>query len=262
MDSSASDSPGSSGKKLVTRQFLYGKMQSQKLSTMDEKLAYLENYLLSSYGDTEENIEQLKVNINYFKTAMRQKWSEAHRKEDRFIKLNHSWLNGTFEIPIQDQNRPGRPSRSFIESSDRSKRRKPEVIRSAAENSILIYAAQSTLRTKGLRNASEILKEITKSPTIAQKYKSELGKPNILKPQEALAMFIEADLTRQQYEIIRETNKSVYPCYDKLLDAKKECYPPEQLIKVTSLYAESTLQSLIDNSYAPFNVLSGSTCNY
>lgn len=219
---------------------------------MDEKLAYLENYLFSSYGDTEENIKKLKRNIAYFKTAIKKKWSKAQRKEEDFLKSNHSWLNGTFEIPFQAQNRPGRPSKSFEESSERSKRRKTEVVRSAVGDSVIIHAAQSTLRAKGLRNASEILKEITKSPTRAKKirnaYKSssEPDKHNILTPQEALAMFIEADLTRQQYEIIRKTNKSLYPCYDRLLEAKKECYPPEQHIKVTSLYAESTLQSLID----------------
>lgn len=101
------------------------------------------------------------------------------------------------------------------------------MVRSAVDDSIIIHAAQSTLRAKGLRNASEILKEITKSPTSAEKYRnaykssSEPDKHNILTPQEALAMFIEADLTRQQYEIIRKTNKSLYPCYDRLLEAKK-----------------------------------------
>lgn len=252
--------PGSSGKKLVTRQFLYDKMQGQNLINMDEKLAYLENYLFSSYGDTEENIKKLKQNIAYFKTAIKKKWSKAQRKEDIFLKSNQSWLNGTFEIPIQAQIRPGRPSKSFEELSERSKRRKTEVVRSAADDSTIIHAAQSTLRAKGLRNASEILKEITKSPTRATKYRkaykssSESDKHNVLTPQEALEMFVEADLTRQQYEIIRKTNKSLYPCYDRLLEAKKVSFPSEQYSKMTQLSAEYTLQSLIDITLLRFSI--------
>lgn len=60
--------------KVVTRQYLYNKMQSQNLKNMDEKLAYIENYLLSTYGDTEGNISKLKRNIAYFKTALKKKW--------------------------------------------------------------------------------------------------------------------------------------------------------------------------------------------
>lgn len=136
-------------------------MQSQNLKNMDEKLAYIENYLLSTYGDTEGNISKLKRNIAYFKTALKKKWLKAKRTESDFFKSNKSWLNGSFEIPIGVPLRTGRPSKSFEESSERSKRKKTEKIRAEVDDSIIIHAAQSSLRSKGLRNASEILKEIT-----------------------------------------------------------------------------------------------------
>lgn len=31
--------------------------------------------------------------------------------------------------------------------------------------------------------------------------------------QEALAIFIEANLTKSQYEVVHQANKDVYPCY-------------------------------------------------
>lgn len=77
---------------------------------------------------------------------------------------------------------------------------------------------------------------------------SNSEKYNKLTPHQALEMFVEADLTREQYEVIRRTNAFLYPCYDRLLEAKKECYPPEDHIKVTSVSVECTLQSLIDKT--------------
>lgn len=61
-------------------------------------------------------------------------------------------------------------------------------------------------------------------------------------------MFVEADLTRRQYEIIRATNKRFYPHYELLLKAKEECYPPKESLRVTSTCAEGNLQSLLDHT--------------
>ncbi|CAG5010694.1 unnamed protein product [Parnassius apollo] len=113
---------------------------------------------------------------------------------------------------IDGQNRPGRPRKLFGDSSERTKRRKTEEIRSIVEEDVIVHAAQIELRKSGKRNASYILKEITStSPTRATKYKkafSETRKDETcpLTPLQALAMFVEADLTSRQYEIIRYTN--------------------------------------------------------
>lgn len=59
-------------------------------------------------------------------------------------------------------------------------------------------------------------------------------------------MFIDADLTQGQYEIIRNTNKKFFPCYSALQKAKKKCYPPQESCTVTSTSAEAQLQPLVD----------------
>lgn len=64
------DSPGSSGMIIVIRKHLYDLMREQKLSSLEEKLDFLENHLLSSYA--------------HFKIIMQQKWSKAQRKKDFF----------------------------------------------------------------------------------------------------------------------------------------------------------------------------------
>ncbi|CAG5030363.1 unnamed protein product [Parnassius apollo] len=63
---------------------------------------------------------------------------------------------------------------------------------------------------------------------------------------QALQMFIDADLTQGQYEIIRKTNKKFFPCYSALQKAKKKCYPPQESCMVTSTSAEAQLQPLMD----------------
>lgn len=73
-------------------------------------------------------------------------------------------------------------------------------------------------------------------------------------PQEALSMFIEADLSKKQYEVkkfqkvIRSLSPSVYPCYTKLQEAKKDCYPDKESFHVTETVAEIKLQKLMDHT--------------
>lgn len=65
-------------------------------------------------------------------------------------------------------------------------------------------------------------------------------------------MFVEADLTQRQYEIIRNifgiSNNfilSFYPCYELLIC---KCYPPKNFMKVISTCTERNLPSLIENT--------------
>ncbi|CAG9566091.1 unnamed protein product [Danaus chrysippus] len=119
------------------------------------------------------------------------------------------------------------------------------------KDGVIVHAAQVELRKSGKRDASRVLQDITSSPTRATKYKkafdtSKCGKSSRLTPMEALKMFIDADLTRAQYEVIRNTNKKFFPCYSLIQEAKKKCYPPPETITITSTCAETQLQPLID----------------
>lgn len=102
--------------------------------------------------------------------------------------------------------------------SERSKCRKTGEVRSAVENEVTLHAARSSLRAKGLWNASQLLKEIEKVAFTCWDKKayrrSCLKNVHKLTPQ---------DMTRQQYEVVRETKKTCYPCYDLLLKGKEEC---------------------------------------
>lgn len=71
------DTPGTSGITVVTRKYIYDLMQKQNLSTLEEKLKFIENHLLSRYGDSPVNISGLKQRLAHFKFAIRQKWAQA-----------------------------------------------------------------------------------------------------------------------------------------------------------------------------------------
>lgn len=237
----------------MTRKYLFEQVQRQNLPSLREKLDSYEDFLLIRYGDTENAKKCLKQRYSYIKTEFTKRWMKASKHEEVFLKNNRDWLEGTFEIPIESASPQGRPAKSFEDLSERSKRRKTEEIRATLKHDVIIHAAQSVLQNTGQRNASKVLKEITNSPTRASKYRSAYSKVNNdddmlppLTPLQALQMFVEADLSRRQYEIIRATNPKHFPCYDLLLKAKQECYPPEESMNVTDTSAESNLQCLMD----------------
>ncbi|KAK2578845.1 hypothetical protein KPH14_012200 [Odynerus spinipes] len=244
---------GDLGVKVLTRRHLFVQMQQQKLLNFEEKLNYFESHFLSCKGRTETQINNFKQKFSHFKSEMNRRWLKACRKEELFLKNNKFWLDRTFEIPLVTQSRSGRPRKLFEESSGRSKRRKTEDIRTTIDEEVIIHAAKLKLQTSGKRYASQILNQITNSPSRARKYKRAYSQvkqhKNVqLTPLQALAMFVEADLTRRQYEIIRRTNKRHYPCYSVLQTVKQECYPPKEFYRVTSTCVETNLQTLVDHT--------------
>lgn len=110
-------------------------------------------------------------------------------------------------------------------------------------------------------DVAKVIKEITVTPTRAKKYRkvynSTLKKVTVKKftPQEALALFVEGDFSRKQWELIQSKNKNIYPCYSIIQQAKKDCYPEQESIQVTETTAEIQLQALLDHTtYAYINM--------
>ncbi|KAL4720723.1 hypothetical protein ACJJTC_002087 [Scirpophaga incertulas] len=251
MDSSVA---GSSGIKKMSRKQLFDIMQQRNGENMQKKIDHLEDYLLSRSSYSEDQIKDIKQKLSVFKHEFKQKWSAASRKLDLFTKKNKNWLLGCLELPV-GAIKPGRPTKSFEESSERSKRRKTQNIRESTDIEELTYAAQMKLRSSGKVDASKVLQEITQSPTRAKKYRTVYSK--IVKDKsepistfKALCMFVEADLSRRQYEIIAATGKKIFPCYSLLQKAKKYCYPPAESFRVTATCAEVSLQQLLDHTAA------------
>lgn len=107
----------------------------------------------------------------------------------------------------------------------------------------------------GNRSAALLIKEITSTPKRAKKIRKSLQSNNISDPvpytaNEALAFLINNRLTKKQYCSIRVGSKirksNIYPPYEKVLIAKKQCYPENIIITENS--AEIPLQDLLNHT--------------
>jgi hypothetical protein len=93
------------------------------------------------------------------------------------------------------------------------------------------------------------------SPKLATKYKRAFAMrqqnekaQTKMTPVSALAMFVEAGLSRRQYKIIWSTHKHIYLCYGLLQKSKLDCYPDKESYRVTDTCAEMNLQKLLDHT--------------
>lgn len=138
---------GCSNVKVFTRLKLYYLIREQNLPSFNDKLNYLENYLLSVESFSGEEKLFIKQKFSHEKFEFKSRWVAAPYIEERFLEKNNLW------------------------------------------------------------------KQIC--------------------------------ISRRQYEIIRSTNKRLYPCYSLLQRAKKDCYPNKSAFRVTETCAEIRLQDLM-----------------
>lgn len=109
-----------------------------------------------------------------------------------------------------------------------------------------------SLRASGNPDASKLLKDITAtSPKRASKYrkaykKSLEKKLSMMTGENALALLIDAKLSRHQYSLIRKSNPDRFPSYKILQYEKKKSYPNDIIVSETS--AEVPLQALLNHT--------------
>ncbi|CAH0546704.1 unnamed protein product [Brassicogethes aeneus] len=178
------------------------------------------------------------------------------------MRKNTSWLETCIHINLEDEQTVslekqscGRPSKDFLDSSERVKRRKTEELRTQYSSSELGFAAQMQLRAEGKLDAANIVKDaIFLDPSCASRYRNAYSQSlNSVIPystDQALSLFVEAKLTKYQYNLLRnsskENNCKLYPNYESVTAAKKKCYPKN--ISISEVKAEFPLQDLLDHT--------------
>lgn len=203
--------------------------------------------------------ERLKKLFSNFKL----KWQKKCRHRHTFIRKNKDWLNVciTLKNSIEtDENRRkstsahsteprGRPFAEFTNSSDRSKRRRTEHLRSSYNTSELVYATEMSLRSSGAPEASSVLRDVTRTSSPEQKrasryklaYRESLKRPlSEISSDRALNLIISGNMTKETYRMTRSlTNEncgtSVYPSYKKIAEAKIRFYPSSLAIMISEL---------------------------
>jgi len=235
-------------------------------SSFDIIIEHLENQLSEKSGCSIEILDNdLKSALSKLFYKMRTKWHYVHRIEEKFFAKYNEWLNASvaFLVPAVtpavnkniQQNKVGRPSSKFTSSSERTKRRKTEEIRSKFTLETLSYATQMSLRASGNLDASKVVKDVTStSPSRATKYRKAMKSTSEtrLSGEAALLLLIEQKLSKSQYTGLRamslENNCNLYPPYKTILQTKRECYPLSMDITITEYSAEVKLQALLDHT--------------
>lgn len=141
--------------------------------------------------------------------------------------------------------------------SERSKRRSAAVLAHVEEFEVekMVQAASIAARHAGDNDMAVVLKTTIESPTRATKIRSKLGiEPSSLVPytsREALALVLNLSLTKQQYCKLhidaKSRNADIYPSYNFVREAKKECRPADG-IDISETSAKVSLQCLLDHT--------------
>lgn len=237
-----------------TRRELYQIIKKSTKRSITDKFIVLENELIKKTQCPEEKQLEFCRALRYFKSDFRKMWAASNYMEERFLMKNENWLNNSIQLLTwKTINKVGRPVKSFEESSDRSKRRKTKVLKNQVPVEELTYAVCMSQRAAGNNDVSQMIKDITASPTRAKKFRASIVNAKTknvkkLSPSQALNIFVDANLSRKQYEIIQGASKNIYPCYSLLKKAKAHCYPKEESISVTETSAEIKLQDLLDHT--------------
>lgn len=136
----------------------------------------------------------------------------------------------------------GRPTKTFDESSARSKRRKCQLLYNSSSISELSETTSYAFRKIGNEDTAKLVKEAANStPTRGKKIrdvwkenKNSL-KPSMMSPEVALSLIIACSLSKFQYNMLRknakEHNHDLYPSYDQLLVEKVNAYPKQITIE-------------------------------
>lgn len=224
-------------------------------------------YLHNTFGDEWDSYEDfekcVKGKIEGFCSTVNKKWKESNRCMSTFLIKNEKWLQLEFNIPFiakneigcQPSTSRGRPSKSFFDLSERSKRRKTEYLRKTTTSEVLICAAKNTLHSEGKRAAAQILSQITEySPRRAIKikniYKNSSKTVMPYTEDEALAFIVDTRMTKDAYQITRlgakQRGANIYPAYHRIRLAKERCYP--EGIEIHEEKSSVPLQHLLDHT--------------
>lgn len=193
---------------------------------------------LLSLSDCSAKLEDDLLNISkYFCLSASKKWKNCNRTRDVFNKRNSKWLNTEVKLPksidFSLENKPttscGRPRIPFEKASLKTKKRRVEMLVAQNSSEELHFAAERS-------RMSNIGTSLTKRKSLT----------NI----EALALYLDLDLSVRKYNILRSVVNSLhqdcFPSFHILNQFRNQYFPSN--ITVTELSAEVDLQEILERT--------------
>ncbi|KAL0901178.1 hypothetical protein ABMA27_006487 [Loxostege sticticalis] len=150
----------------------------------------------------------------------------------------------------------------FAQLSERQKRRRTEALRQSSSPEEINYVASKNFKDA---DAKYVFNYLIDHPEHAKKVRQFcedllIDKDKSLTDSDSLSMYVNADLTKRQYLLIRsminKISPKLMPGYTKIQHEKEKCYPQTDMISVTEGFVKVNLQSLLDTTmYRLFNLI-------
>lgn len=196
-----------------------------------------------SISECTEDIDSSFYKLSqYYCLTIQKKWAECSRSRHNFETRFKSWLNLSVNLPENIKRllrnplycdapgtSKGRPQKEFLQCTERTKKRRVESL--VAERSLeeLNFAAQLSSRLSSHTDKNNSLNEH-------------------LSYEEILSLYLDLDLTRRKYNILRSVinsiKKDALPSYKKLIKVRNSLLPEKIIVTETS--AEVDLQNLLE----------------
>lgn len=215
---------------LRARSELFEVWKEKKGKSRDIKMKHVRDHVLSKLDRiSKENCRNLKKSVARFCTDLEKRWLKANNTLSRFLESNGDWLKGNEVLnPTQNKSK-GRPKKQFAELNKQNKRRRVKEIRNSATSKELAFATEMQVRADGSEDAAKLVNEAlqttpTRATKIRQAWKSHVDTKleRFLTDDEALALFIDGDFSKEQWTLLRKSVKQCnvpqfYPSYKRLI---------------------------------------------
>lgn len=206
--------------------------KSKKKVNSDSLCEFIIKHLKIKITNAQKN--DLKQQIkNKFLVVFNRYWKKSYRSVSKFETKNNSWLQKNEIFNLESKNlpstqklvKPGRPKKKYSALTDRTKRRRKKQLQEKYSQEEISDAIKS--------NQSDV-------------------KNVVIVRNNALALYMDTNLSRRKYEMIRKYNQKnrcsnrIYPSYNDILTAKKDCYPLN--ICISESCVSLKIQDLVDHT--------------
>lgn len=222
---------GNSIKNFELTEVFFESEKSNRHLAVFHKLCLLMNFI----DVDDENRSKLMSFSRFFCLKLKKLLDDASRNREKFCERNEEWLNKEIQLPLSFTalpditNQPGpsrthgRPLKPFEEASLKTRKRRVSELVSERTYDELQFAADVVGGTPEKHGTSS------------------------LTPHQALALYLDLDLSENKYKVLRRVVNAVHPnCFPSLYQLNKtKNFLLPSLITVTETSAEVNLQELL-----------------
>lgn len=207
----------------------------------DDKVQAILKYMKDKYNLNKNLFAEVRNKLQiYFVPVLQKKLKKSRYVADHFSKNNSKWLTENFEIPLASPVIKRQSIKDFDTCSTKTKRRRINEVIQQIPRKELEKIVQRKYDCEDSALGFDENNETNVGPKNNMKFTRD----------EALALLLDAQLSKFQYNLIKkkieEKNIHIFPSYNEIINAKKDCYPTD--IKITETEASVNLQSILNHT--------------